>query len=97
MKADWKQILEWVFKIAVPFTPKGWRTVILNAVVFLLGLSELLMNESGGLLTLLCEHFNLACGDSIPEILVTVAGILNVLLRTITDTPVTSPEPKTDQ
>jgi hypothetical protein len=93
MKIDWKVLLNYAFKILTPFVPKGWRTIILNAVMFLLGVAELILQEGTGLISLLCQNYEIGCDPQVAGVVLTVSSILNMLLRAVTDTPVAKKEP----
>lgn len=91
---DWKQILEFLFKILTPLVPKGWRTIALNMLFLLVGLSELILAEGEGLLSLLCTHLGIACGPGLAALITTIVVVLNMLIRAITNTPVGVKEPQ---
>lgn len=85
---NWKQIVEVLMKILVPFVPKGWRTVVLNGILFVLGVIELIIQEGSGLLAMLCQYLHVGCDGDVVGLFLAVSAFLNIILRTITDTPV---------
>lgn len=86
---DLKQILDFVVKILfLGFGDKikGYRTIIVNIGAILVGGYEWLTGS--GLFSYLCESFNVACNaetSSFYGIVVIVFGVINSILRLVTE------------
>ncbi len=74
---------------------KGYRTIIVNVVAMATGAYEWFMGS--GLLSYLCETFNVGCNatdSSFFGIIIVIYGALQTALRLVTDSPVGSSVPK---
>lgn len=89
---DLRKILEFIFQIVfLGFGDKlkGYRTIIFNIFTAIVGSYEWIIGS--GLLSYLCDSFNIACNIETTQfygIVLAVIGAMNAALRMITDTPV---------
>ena len=81
------KLLKWIGDMIFPDKWKGYRTIVINFIMFLIGLVSLLMNAD--LYDSLCNVFHVLCNVTEGQFwatLLTVYAFLNKVLRAITDT-----------
>ena len=81
--------LNWIGMVIFPKKWKGYRTLVTAALVFVIGFIQLILDST--IPEVACSNFMVMCDWESSQFyawLLMVIGLLNAILRAITDTPI---------